>query len=62
MKMFCREDCEYRNRYAPFCGYCLIEILRKEKSNNDIEEKTYSFGETDIVWSGYRKENIGSYD
>ena len=33
MKIECNDDCEYRNRFAPFCGYCLIEILREEKAN-----------------------------
>lgn len=33
----CPENCIYRNRWARFCGYCLIEILadkgRKEEKD-----------------------------
>ena len=31
----CPEDCIFRNRYAPFCGYCLPEILERRKEEKD---------------------------
>ena len=57
-KMICAEDCEYRNRFAPFCGYCLIKILREVKEENVIKETTYNFGKTGTLWSRHRKEDL----
>ena len=28
-RVMCPEDCRYRNRIAPFCGYCLPEVMKK---------------------------------
>ena len=45
-KKLCPEDCKYRNKLAPFCGYCLPEIMRelgirqkKEESNDSTEDR-----------------------
>jgi len=39
-KILCPEDCKYRSKSAPFCGYCLPRImkelgLRKEKEEDE---------------------------
>ena len=39
-KILCPEDCKYRSKIAPFCGYCLPRImkelgLRKEKEEDE---------------------------
>ena len=46
-KIKCPEDCRYRNRLAPFCGYCLPDIMRKlgirqkkEETDDSTEERT----------------------
>jgi len=28
-RSMCPDDCRYRNKLAPFCGYCLPEVMRK---------------------------------
>lgn len=28
-RVLCPEDCRYRNKLAPFCGYCIPEVLKK---------------------------------
>ena len=28
-RILCPEDCRYRNKYAPFCGYCLPVVMKK---------------------------------
>lgn len=38
-KVLCPEECRYRSKIAPFCGYCLPKImkelgLRKEKEED----------------------------
>ena len=45
-KIQCPEDCNYRNKQAPFCGYCLPEIMRqlgirqkKEKRDDSTEDR-----------------------
>ena len=32
VKTQCPENCRYRNKLAPFCGYCMLEILDKKKT------------------------------
>ena len=57
MKIFCDEDCIYRNKYAPFCGYCLQKIMESEEKRRGVrQEKNWSFGETGLVWERYGKE------
>lgn len=38
----CPENCRYRSKLVPYCGYCLTRILkeRKEKENAGRENKT----------------------
>lgn len=40
----CPENCIYRNRWARFCGYCLIDILadkgRKEEKDGSEQGET----------------------
>lgn len=44
-KIMCPDNCRYRDKKAPFCGYCLPEIVRKlgmrkeEKEDGNREEK-----------------------
>ena len=38
-KRKCPEDCRYRSKSAPFCGYCLPEIMRQLGMRHDKEEK-----------------------
>ena len=35
----CPENCGYRNKLAPFCGYCIKEILSKKKEESDGQGK-----------------------
>ena len=28
-RVLCPDDCRYRNKLAPFCGYCIPEVLKK---------------------------------
>ncbi len=28
-KIQCPENCRYRDKQAPFCGYCMMEIMRQ---------------------------------
>ena len=46
-KIKCPEDCRYRNRFAPVCGYCIPDIMRKlgirqkkEETDDSTEERT----------------------
>ena len=27
----CHDNCHYRNRYAPFCSFCMMKVLGKLK-------------------------------
>ena len=46
-KIKCPENCRYRDRLAPFCGYCLPEIMKqlgirqkkKEKADGGEEKR-----------------------
>ena len=50
MRTMCPDNCRYRDRLAPFCGYCMLEILgRKQKT----EEKD---GEIDTEIAGQAGE------
>ena len=50
MRTMCPDNCRYRDRLAPFCGYCMLEILgRKQKT----EEKD---GEMDTEIAGQARE------
>ena len=33
----CPEDCKYRSRLAPFCGFCMLEILEGKKEESDMQ-------------------------
>ena len=46
-KILCPENCRYRSKQAPFCGYCLPEIMRelgirqeKENTDDSTEDRT----------------------
>lgn len=41
----CPENCRYRNKLAPFCGYCMLEILSKKKEESDGQGKKESAGQ-----------------
>jgi len=38
-KVKCPEDCRYRDRLAPFCGYCMMEILNRKKKTEETDGK-----------------------
>lgn len=44
-KIICPDNCRYRSRLAPFCGYCMMEILNRKKKEGDPDGK--SKAETD---------------
>ena len=31
----CPDNCRYRSKLAPFCGYCMMEILNRKKKTED---------------------------
>ena len=44
-KVKCPEDCRYRDRLAPFCGYCMMEILNRKKTEvTDGQDKNEADG------------------
>lgn len=38
-KVKCPEDCHYRQRDAPFCGFCMRKILMEQKDKGQEEKK-----------------------
>jgi hypothetical protein len=50
MRTMCPDNCRYRDRLAPFCGYCMLEILGRKQ---DTEEKD---GEIDTETAGQARE------
>ena len=36
-RVLCPEDCRYRSKLAPFCGYCMMEILNREMKTEDTD-------------------------
>ena len=44
------DNCRYRDRLAPFCGYCMLEILGRKQ---ETEEKD---GEIDTETAGQARE------
>ena len=43
-RVMCPDNCRYRDRQAPFCGYCMMEILdrkkKEEQDNGSSKEET----------------------
>ena len=35
IRTMCPDNCRYRSKLAPFCGYCMLEILGKKKEETD---------------------------
>ena len=37
----CPENCRYRRKDAPFCGYCMMEIIygKRKEDENDSRQK-----------------------
>lgn len=33
----CPENCKYRAREVPFCGFCMMEILGKKEKEKDMQ-------------------------
>ncbi len=50
MRIMCPDNCRYRDRLAPFCGYCMLEILGRKQ---EMEEKD---GEIDTETAGQARE------
>ena len=38
-RVLCPEDCRYRSKLAPFCGYCMMEILNRKKKTEESDGK-----------------------
>ena len=38
-RVICPDNCRYRSKLAPFCGYCMMEILNKKKKMEDPDGK-----------------------
>ena len=49
-RVMCPDNCRYRDRLAPFCGYCMMEILGR---NKEMEE---SNGKVDTEAAGQARE------
>lgn len=49
-RVMCPDNCRYRDRLAPFCGYCMLEILGRKQ---ETEEKD---GEIDTEIAGQARE------
>lgn len=45
----CPENCNYRNRLVPYCGYCLYKIVKEmeEDENANRENKTEHIEQSD---------------
>ena len=46
----CPENCRYRRKDAPFCGYCMMEIIygkRKEDENDSRQKQAEDTEQTD---------------
>ena len=50
MRTMCPEKCRYRNILAPFCGYCMLEILGKKEETEETD------GEIDTETAGQARE------
>ena len=50
-KVECPDRCRYRSKAAPFCGYCMLEILGRKKEMEDTED-----GKIDTEASGQTGE------
>ena len=51
MRTKCPDKCRYRDKLAPFCGYCMLEILGRKKEMEDTED-----GKIDTEASGQAGE------
>ena len=38
-RVMCPEECRYRSKLAPFCGYCMMEILNRKKKTEESDGK-----------------------
>lgn len=58
-KIHCPEDCTYRNRLVPFCGYCMKEILeeREVRAYGTEQQKAADSEQTGSIGGRYGKEN-----
>ena len=47
MRTMCPDNCRYRDRLAPFCGYCMLEILGRKQETEEKDGKidTEAFGQ-----------------
>ena len=36
----CPDNCHYRNRYAPFCSFCMMKVVGKLKDEKKEGEKS----------------------
>ena len=46
----CPENCHYRSKNAPFCGYCMMEIIygkRKEDEDDGGQKQAENTEQTD---------------
>ena len=50
MRTMCPDNCRYHDRLAPFCGYCMLEILGKKEETEETD------GEIDTETAGQARE------
>ena len=59
----CPEHCNFRSPLAPFCGFCMVEILegRREEREQRTEQETAEDVEVSGVrWDRYREKTAGA--
>ena len=44
-KIMCPENCRYRDKKAPFCGYCMMKILGRDKEIKNGQNETKDDGQ-----------------
>ena len=62
-KRLCPEDCAYRSKLAPFCGYCMKNILEEReamKRESYRQQESADIRQAGSIWSRYRKEDHGT--
>lgn len=38
-RVLCPDGCRYRNKIVPFCGYCMIDVMKKSSIDENRKEK-----------------------
>ena len=58
----CPEDCIYRNKLVPFCGYCMRAIIKEREEKGDGTEQQKAAGSEQVgdSRSRYREKDHGT--